>query len=220
MQKTSLLALLLAFLVGISGCIQSPPNPILPPTPQGNACRVTSDEFYYYFNGKQSLELSTNELIAEFDSNATKAEIDETLQEALSADYNYYSLIGSLYAVQLKQCKSETEIKSLVANLNKSAKTHFTIPVLYTKQGQRYLITNVLILKSKVDKQTLEAFNAQNHATIVYEFKIVPNLYTIRINLKDTNKSLLEIANAYYENGLVEYVESDQIGHGSDGGTT
>lgn len=174
---------------------------------------VIGDAFYaqnnfYYERGKKIYLETSNEFIAiKMKAGVEKSVIDFFISD--NQDLDGLSAVINNENIYKYKIKNSDDINGIIDRLRKNEFVEYVNPV-YIKDGFELIPYDnfVVQFKKEVSPTDIETLNKKFNVEIVRKSEFVDNLYTFRITNK-TTKSILEIANIYYENLPCEWSEPD-----------
>jgi hypothetical protein len=165
------------------------------------------NNFYFERGKKIYLEISNEFVAIKMKAGVEKSVIDFFISNNQDLD-GLRAVINNENIYKYKM-KNSGDMNGLIDRLRKNEIVEYVNPV-YIKDGVELIPYDNFVVQftKEVSPTDIETLNKKFNVEIVRKSEFVDNLYTFRITNK-TTKSILEIANIYYENLPCEWSEPD-----------
>jgi len=172
------------------------------------------DMFYYSTNGDRiTLRPSVDTLVIAYRGDVPPKNLETLIRhdDQLARFIVGPELSRRRIVLYKRSAGTRTPLADFAARIVRSEQTAY-VDVVYYLAGQPVVISDEFIAAFKLDtpEQAIVNLNSTNGVEVVERFDFAPNTYLLRVR-EPGIQGTLEVANRYYESGLVEYAEPNFI---------
>ena len=163
-------------------------------------------DFYYYYDERIYLNLSTELISICFEDHISNAEKTALIREdPILEDLSNETLPYGLVLIETKQGLDSNDISESIERLNELPEIKYITPVFQSVSVKLILMDEFIVrFRPDITKQQIEAMNKENGIAVVSKSPYRQNRYVLRIiNPKD--KNAIKVANFYNENQQTKY---------------
>jgi len=177
---------------------------------------IDKGDFYRVAGKKKELYRSTEKIVLRFKKTVER----ETRSEIVARGEFWEPLERSkqisnrdLFILNVKEAVKPEQLQQMIDRLREEVSAELVCPVYIDKEtGKELLVADELIvkLKDEVSEEELWQMNALHNVSLIRRLRGTSNQYILRVN-DPKRHSVLEIAEAYYGTGIVEWAEPNFI---------
>jgi hypothetical protein len=170
--------------------------------------------FYYSADGERvPLRPSSDTLVIAYREEVPPKDLEKLIRgdDRLAKFTTSAELERRNLVVYKRNPAATASMEAFAARLARSDMIDYTQPLYY--RGRSPVIVSdefIAAFKAGVSQQAIESLNTDHGVVVVQEFDFAPRTFLLRV-LPDQEGGALQVANRYYETGLVEYAEPNFI---------
>ncbi len=177
---------------------------------------IDKGDFYRVAGKKKQLYRSTEKIVLRFKKTVergTRSEIVVRGEFWEPLERSKHVSKRDLFILNVKEAVKPEQLQQMTDRLREEVSVELVCPVYIDKEtGKELLVADELIVKLKddVSEEELWQMNALHNVSLIRRLRGTSNQYILRVN-DPKRHSVLEIAEAYYGTGIVEWAEPNFI---------